>query len=255
MPGAAPHSELGTRNSVLVFGGTFDPPHLAHLLLAECARHQFHAAQVLFIPAGDPYLKRQRRAAAAPQDAGRETLDATRPRNSELGTRNSPTGPQNSELRTQNSGISPAHHRLAMLRLALSSNPAFVIDERELHRPGPSYTVDTLEELNSELGTRNTELVLLLGSDSVADLPNWRSPERIRELATIASAPNPATRNSELGTRNSVEIDCPALPISSTLIRDRVAAGLPVRYLVPDAVAAYIAEHGLYRGEAGDERR
>ena len=155
-----------------------------------------------------------------------------------------------------------------MLRLALSSNPAFVIDERELHRPGPSYTVDTLEELHSELRPRDSELVLLLGSDSLADLPNWRNPVRIRELATIATARNPATPISELGprnselaensvlsTQNSVLIDCPALPISSTLIRDRVAAGLPVRYLVPDAVAAYIAEHGLYRGEAGDERR
>ncbi|MEO9253955.1 MAG: nicotinate-nucleotide adenylyltransferase [Tepidiformaceae bacterium] len=194
-----------TAAPLLLLGGTFDPPHLGHLVLAECARTQFASTaalpSVLFLPAGDPYRKASR-------------------------------------------FVSPALHRLAMTRLAVASNPNFVVDDREVRREGPSYTVDTLEELHSE---GHANLILLLGTDAIADMPNWKQPERIRELATIAVAPK-ADGSAELpGPANTVFVTMPLLPISSTLIRSRAVAGLPIRYLVPDSVEAYIREHGLYR--------
>jgi nicotinate-nucleotide adenylyltransferase len=182
-----------------LLGGTFDPPHIGHLVLAECARAQFDATRVVFLPAGDPYRKRARI-------------------------------------------VSPGEHRLAMTRLAVASNPAFSVDDREMRRSGPTYTVDTLEELHAE-GTTN--VILILGSDAVADMAHWKRPERIRELATIAVAAKPgATLRPEDA---EAVIAMPPLAISSSLIRARVALGEPVRYLAPDAVREYIEQHGLYR--------
>ncbi|GIW19482.1 MAG: nicotinate-nicotinamide nucleotide adenylyltransferase [Tepidiforma sp.] len=197
---------------LVILGGTFDPPHIGHLVLGECARWQFGAAQVLFIPAGDPYRK-----------SGTPT-----PENARAG------GP------AQPRAVTPGPARLEMVRLAMAGNPAFAADGREVARPGPSYTVETLEELHAE-GWR--ELVLVLGSDAAADLPNWRAPERIRQMARVvvaekAGAPAPA---------GFERVEMPRLEVSSTLIRERVRMGRPIRYLVPDAVAAFIEARGLYR--------
>ena len=173
---------------------------LAHVL-AECARVQFGAERVRFLPAGLQYRKE-------------------RPH-------------------------SPASVRLAMLRLAIEGNAAFAIDERELRREGPTYTVDTLEALHAD-GER--ELVLLLGADALADLPRWRSPERILALATLAVAPRPGREEAPPATEVPfTPVEMPGLGISSTLIRARVAAGRSIRYLVPEAVRAYIERERLYR--------
>jgi nicotinate-nucleotide adenylyltransferase len=187
---------------LLILGGTFDPPHMGHLVLAECARAQLGASRVVFIPAGDPYRKTERE-------------------------------------------VSSVHHRLAMIRLAIADNPAFAIDEREMRREGPTYTVDTLEELRAE---GHEHIVLVLGADAVTDMPHWKHPGRIRELATLAVAPQDEQQPAPPW---NLVVDMPPLSISSTLIRGRVAAGKPIRYLVPDSVARYIAEHGLYRPSAG----
>ncbi|MBI5948501.1 MAG: nicotinate (nicotinamide) nucleotide adenylyltransferase [Chloroflexi bacterium] len=206
--------------SIGLLGGTFDPPHIGHLVLGECARVQFGLDKVIFLPAGDPWRK---------------------------------TG-----LRTEDSGLrtempSPAEHRLAMVRLAVAGNPHFEVDDREVRRPGPTYTVDTLEEYRvpSTEYRVGPALVLILGSDALADMPNWKDPDRIRALATLAVAPKPATADVDpgLGTQYpALTIDMPPLAISSTVIRARVAAGKPIRYLVPEAVEAYIREHMLYVG-------
>ncbi len=200
---------------LLLVGGTFDPPHIGHLVLAECARVQFRTPTVLFLPAGNPYRK-----------AARDVSDAS--------------------------------HRLAMTRLAVQDNPAFVVDDREVRRSGPSYTVDTLEELHAE---GHTSILLVLGTDAIADMPNWKAPERIVRLATIAVAPKPPTMPGEeilpaphaeaptlrtLDARAWEFIQMPPLPISSSLIRQRIAADKPIRYLVPDAVERYIRDHNLY---------
>ncbi|MCE7926935.1 MAG: nicotinate-nicotinamide nucleotide adenylyltransferase, partial [Chloroflexi bacterium CFX7] len=126
----------------MLVGGTFDPPHVGHLLMAECARWQSAAREARFIPAGDPYRK-----------AGRE--------------------------------VSSAGHRLAMTRLAILHNDAFTVDDREVRRSGPSYTVDTLEEYHAE-GER--DLALVIGIDALADMPAWKTPARIGELARLLVA-------------------------------------------------------------------
>jgi nicotinate-nucleotide adenylyltransferase len=221
-----------------LLGGTFDPPHIAHLLLAECARHQLGLQRVLFLPAGDPWRK-------------------TGTTNEQRATGPRAGGPDSSLLPPPSSPrrVTPAIHRLAMVRLAIEGNPHFALDDRETRRPGPSYTVDTLEELHAR---GHTNLVLILGSDALADMPSWKSPERIRALARLAVAE--AGREEGGGRRGSdspidnrqssiVNVEMPPLPIRSTLIRERAAAGLPIRYLVPEPVFAYIEAHGLYRGQ------
>lgn len=197
---------------LVVFGGTFDPPHVGHLVLAECARWQVGAERVLFVPAGDPY---------------RKTGTAT-PENARAAP---PTGRR---------AVTPGPLRAEMVRLAVAGNPAFAVDEREVLRPGPSYTVETLEALRAEGWG---ELVLVLGSDAAADLPNWREPERVRALARVVVAEKPGTPVPAGFER----VEMPPLGVSSTLIRERVRAGKPVRYLLPEAVEAFIVARGLYR--------
>jgi len=140
-----------------------------------------------------------------------------------------------------------------MVRLAIEGNPHFALDDRETRRPGPSYTVDTLEELHAH---GHANLVLILGSDALADMPNWKSPDRIHALARLAVAPAAGRSGSEppIGNRQSsiVNVEMPPLAISSTLIRARAADGLPIRYLVPEPVFAYIEAHGLYRGQGSE---
>ena len=209
-----------------VLGGTFDPPHLGHLVLAEAARVQFALDRVLFVPAGDPYHRRP--------GSGFQVASA-RP------------------------DLSPAADRLAMTRLAVAGNDAFAVDDREVGREGPSYTVDTLTELAAEWdagsGTREAaapgarRLFLLLGADAAAELGRWKEPGRIAELATILVAPR-GEREPSTAPVPVLEVDMPRIDITSTLVRERARAGLSVRYLVPDAVAEYIDGRGLYRGSS-----
>jgi nicotinate-nucleotide adenylyltransferase len=137
--------------------------------------------------------------------------------------------------------VTPGDLRFQMVELAVEGNPRFAADGREVRRAGPSYTVDTLRELLSE---GHAEIVLVLGSDALADMPKWREPEQLPRLARIVVA----EKNPGDGTGGFERVDMPLLRISSTAIRDRVGRGLPIRYLVPQAVEAFIREHGLYRG-------
>ena len=191
-----------------LLGGTFDPPHVGHLVLGECARVQLGLDRVSFMPAGDPWRK-----------AGRNVASAT--------------------------------DRLAMTNLAIAGNPHFSLDEREVERIGPTYTVDTLRELH---GQGLDDIVLILGSDALADMPTWREPDVITALARLAVAPKgmdegqQAWLAAQVGVDTSPAlVDMPPIPVSSTLVRERVRDGLPIRYLVPEAVEGYIRERGLYR--------
>jgi len=196
---------------IAVLGGTFDPPHIGHLVLAECARWQFACERVLLMPAGDPYRK---------------------------------TGTDTAENRRAAAGatrrVTPGATRLAMARLAVAGNPHVIADAREVERPGPSYTVETLDELHRE---GHAAIVLVLGSDAVADLPNWREPERIARLARIVVA----EKEPGAGTGGFERVDMPLLRVSSTEVRGRVASGKPIRYLVPEAVREFIERERLYR--------
>jgi nicotinate-nucleotide adenylyltransferase len=192
-----------------ILGGTFDPIHHGHLAIAEEAREALGLERVLFVPA-----------ASAPHKSGAPT---TAPR-----------------------------HRLAMARLAVVGNPAFEVADLEVRRGGVSYTVDTLEALRAE---GFADPWLILSSEALAGLPTWRDPGRILALARLAVVPRAgweplgpdwfATRFPAAAGRARF-LAGPLLPISGSVVRRRAAAGRSVRYLVPDAVAAYIAQHRLY---------
>jgi nicotinate-nucleotide adenylyltransferase len=186
-----------------ILGGSFDPVHLAHLIMAEQCREQARLDQVLFIPAARPPHK----------------LAKT---------------------------LAPFHARQEMLELALAGYPAFQISLVEKDRPGPSYTLLTLEQLQRD--RPGAALFLLLGSDCLPDLPGWHQPEAIARLAEllIVARPESASTTPPAYFRWQ-RIDCPLLEISSTDLRKRVAQGRSIRYFVPRAVECYIEQHGLYR--------
>jgi nicotinate-nucleotide adenylyltransferase len=136
-----------------------------------------------------------------------------------------------------------AEHRAAMLLLAIRGAPGFEVETAELDRPGPSYTVPTLEAIRKR--DPSSQLVLLLGADAAADLAGWRDVERIPELARLVvfARPGSAVPQSRLIAQ---VIPVPAIDVSATDIRRRVSRQLPIRYWVPDEVAEYIARHQLY---------
>lgn len=199
-----------------IFGGTFDPVHYGHLLLAECCREQCRLDQVWFMPAAVP-----------PHKAG---LD-----------------------------ITPAAARLEMLELATSGYPPFRVSRLELDRGGLSYTVETLAQLAAEDATR--ELFLLLGADSLADLPNWREPARICQLAwpvvvhRAGVAPpdlavlRPWVPAERFAASEQLVVEMPQVGLASRELRHRVRHGQSIRFRTPRAVESYIAAQNLYRGD------
>ena len=145
---------------------------------------------------------------------------------------------------------SSAADRLAMTRLATTPNPRFEVWDAELRREGPSYTVDTVSALAVERPFDS--FVLLVGADTWPEMTGWREPERLFSLVEVAVAERPGAPALELtspfaSTRGVRRVFGPALAISATAVRERVRRGGSVRYLVPDAVADYVAERGLYR--------
>lgn len=140
--------------------------------------------------------------------------------------------------------VAEAADRAAMLRAAIAGHARFALETLELERPGPSYTVDTLRALRARWpGER---LVLLLGADAAADLPRWREADEVARLAEVAVLTRPGCPEVAAPLVRHL-VATPAIEISAREIRARCLAGTSIRYLVPDAVAAYIAQHGLYR--------
>jgi nicotinate-nucleotide adenylyltransferase len=191
-----------------IMGGTFDPIHHGHLVAAEEARWQFRLDQVLFIPTGRPWQK--------------------------------PVG------------VSPAEDRYLMTVIATAPNPAFAVSRMEVDNPGPTYTVDTLRRLRAEL-PEDTRLLFIGGADVVQQLLTWKEPEQVLALTELIAATRPEFDLHGLvqqipGAAGRVHrMEIPALAISSSDIRSRVARGAPIQYLVPDGVARYIEKRGLYR--------
>jgi len=197
-----------------ILGGTFDPIHLGHLIVAEEVRIKLELPKILFIPAGNPWLRR---------------------------------GP-----------VTPAKHRLEMVRLAIKPNPFFELSNLEVERPGPSYTVDTLLTLREKFG-QESEFYFIIGPDALAELPKWKSPEKLIRLCWLVAVRRPGAPEVKLSeleeaipglSSRLVLVDEPRIGISSTDIRERVAEGFSIRYLVPDEVQTYIYRHRLYlKGE------
>ena len=212
--------------SLGVLGGTFDPIHFAHLRLGEEAREALGLRRVLFVPAAQPALK--------------------------------------------SGEVAPAADRLEMARLATATNPAFEVLDLEIARGGTSYTVDTLRALRERYP--DERLWFIVGADALRDLERWREPVALVELASFAVAarrgspvepgallPDSLAAHFRSGPTGPVHpsgneiraIPFPALEISATEIRRRVARGASIRYQVPEAVLDYIHTHGIY----GEVRR
>jgi nicotinate-nucleotide adenylyltransferase len=191
-----------------LLGGTFDPPHLGHLVCAQEALVQLELDRVLLVPAGTPPHK------AIVSDAGVE-------------------------------------HRVAMCEAAVAGDDRFGVSRADADREGPAYTVELLRSLSGA-----DELTFIVGGDMAHSLPAWRDPEGVLALARFGVAEREGVRRADIAERLAglagadervVFFDMPRLDISSSLIRRRAAAGAPLRYLVPDAVAHYIEREGLYR--------
>jgi nicotinate-nucleotide adenylyltransferase len=142
--------------------------------------------------------------------------------------------------------------RLAMTRLAAADDPRFSVSTVEVDREGPSYTYETLELLAQE--RPDTELVFVMGADAAVGLESWRNPERVAELARLAVARRAGVSEAEvaavmrsLGAEGrATMLEMPQFGVSSSAVRERAAAGRPLRYLVPEAVARFIEEKGIY---------
>jgi nicotinate-nucleotide adenylyltransferase len=193
-----------------LLGGTFNPPHLGHLVCAQDAWAQLGLDRVLFVPAHTPPHKE------IAEDPGVE-------------------------------------HRVALCEAAVGDDPRFGISRVEADVAGLSYTVDTLSRLHD--ARPEDDLTFIVGGDMAHSLPQWREPEAILALAELGVAAREGVGRDEIlerlaGLPGAAErlhfFDMPRIDISSTMVRHRVAAGEPVRYLVPDAVADYIAREGLY---------
>ena len=199
-----------------LYGGSFDPVHYGHLLLAECCREELRLDAVWFLPAAiSPFKKEQ-----------------------------SQTG---------------AKHRVEMLKLALAGHEAMNVSTLEIDRGGVSYTVDTLNEIHQQ--QPEAELFFLMGADSLLELPTWREPARICQLAipVVAARANHSAVDYDvlrgvvsperLEAIRSHQVTVPLIDLSSTDLRRRVAEGKSIRYRTPRAVEKYIETHGLYRPE------
>lgn len=229
-----------------VYGGTFDPVHIGHLAVAEAVRERAHLDRILFVPNNTQPLKHRARPAS---DTRKRVPGASSPL---------PAAPAEQESGGAARGLpgplAPAGARLRMLRAAIAGNDAFDVSEIELTRPGPSYTVFTLDALRAAHPTAH--LRFILGADAANTLPDWRTPARILAgyhpiIMTRAGYPGPdwtALERIHPDARRLADlIDVPHLAIASSALREAVAAGRSIRYLVPDAVLRIIREEGLYR--------
>lgn len=206
---------MTSQSRIGVFGGSFNPIHLGHLILAENAREQLRLDEVVFAPAGSPPHK-------------------------------------------DGAALERVEHRLAMVQLAVAGNDQFRCSDIDSRGDHPAYTWQLLERFRDE--HPGAALWFLIGGDSLADFHRWSRPARILHLARLAVAnrPDVETNERQLSTVPDLTdhvdvIEAPLCAISATDIRERLATGLSIRYLVPDSVRTYIDDHDLYRSGTGDQ--
>ncbi|MGH7490029.1 MAG: nicotinate-nucleotide adenylyltransferase [bacterium] len=199
------------RKQIGLFGGTFDPPHIVHLILASEAAYQFNLSRLLWVLTPDPPHK-------------------------------------------QGQSITPLAHRLEMTQRVIAADPLFELSKMELERPGPHYTIDTVKLLAAQ--EPNADIVLLLGGDSLRDLPTWHQPAQLITAVHKIGVMRRPENSFDLGT---LEAQLPGLSqkvtfsdtllqnLSSSEIRRRAAGAEPYRYYVHPAVFDYIESNQLYR--------
>ncbi|MFI5954863.1 nicotinate-nucleotide adenylyltransferase [Cryptosporangium sp. NPDC051539] len=156
--------------------------------------------------------------------------------------------PTGNPWQKEDSTVSPAEDRYLMTVIATASNPRFSVSRVDVDRPGPTYTIDTLRDLVAAWGT-DVELFFITGADALSAILSWKDVDELFELAHFIGVTRPGyTLSDEHLPRDTVTlVDVPAMAISSSGCRDRVRAGLPVWYLVPDGVVQYIEKRRLYR--------
>ncbi len=195
----------GSRRRIGVMGGTFDPVHHGHLVAASEVAMHFALDEVVFVPTGSPYQKRD---------------------------------------------VTEGEHRYLMTVIATASNPRFTVSRVDIDRDGPTYTIDTLRDL--QIQYPESDFYFISGADAIAQILEWKDIEAAWDVAHFVAVTRPghALSLSGLPSEHVSQLEIPALAISSTDCRARVRSGSPVWYLVPDGVVQYIAKHGLYRGES-----
>ena len=203
-----------SREQIGLFGGTFDPPHLGHLILASEAYSQLDLNRLLWVLTPDPPHK-------------------------------------------QDQSITPIAHRLAMVKLAIQDNPTFELSRIELDRPGPHYTLDTIELIAEQYP--HADITPIIGGDSLRDLPKWNRPRELLQachwvgvMHRPGEQENLEALEKELpGISSKVHyVDAPLLEIESREIRSRIMDGKPFQYYLRPAVYEYIKEHHLYQPNA-----
>jgi nicotinate-nucleotide adenylyltransferase len=192
-----------------VMGGTFDPIHHGHLVAASEVAHIFSLDEVVFVPTGQPWQKRDRK-------------------------------------------VSAAEDRYLMTVIATASNPRFSVSRLDIDRPGPTYTIDTLRDLRVDRGD-DADYFFITGADALSRMLSWQDVDELFTLAHFVGCTRPGHRLTGHGLpQDKVSlVEIPALAISSTGCRQRVAEGQPIWYLVPDGIVQYIAKRKLYRHDDG----
>lgn len=195
------------RRRIGVMGGTFDPIHHGHLVAASEVLWSLDLDEVVFVPTGEPWQKSAQR-------------------------------------------VTPAEHRYLMTVIATASNPRFTVSRVDIDRGGPTYTVDTLRDLGAVYG--DAELFFITGADALAEIFSWRDVDELFERAQFVGCTRPgfpmdAALLAELPADRVRVLEIPALAISSSDCRQRIAVGEPVSYLVPDGVVQHIAKYDLYK--------
>nr|WP_268239206.1 nicotinate-nucleotide adenylyltransferase [Microlunatus endophyticus] len=204
----------GRRYRLGVMGGTFDPIHHGHLVAASEVASRFALDEVVFVPTGRPWQKEDKE-------------------------------------------VSEPEDRYLMTVIATASNPRFTVSRIDIDRPGPTYTIDTLHDLRTERGD-DVDFYFITGADALSQILTWRGVEELFDLAHFVGVTRPGHELTEppIGQVPDGQLtlmEVPALSISSTACRVRVAAGEPIWYLVPDGIVQYIAKRGLYQHD--DDRQ
>lgn len=200
---------------VLLFGGSFNPVHIGHLIVARAVGEQLGADRVVLIPSAQPPHKHM-------------------------------------------AHLLEASHRLKMLRLAVRDDPCFEISDLEIQRTGPSYTLLTIQDYRQKLG-KDTPLYWIIGADSLQELHTWYHVDELVRLCRVVTAMRPGFEQPDLSALGEIlsqeqikqlkadVLPTPLIDISATDIRQRIAAGRSIRYLVPESVRKYIEDNGIYR--------
>lgn len=212
--GLARGGEQGRRYRLGVMGGTFDPIHHGHLVAASEVGARFGLDEVVFVPTGVPWQKKDRK-------------------------------------------VSGAEDRYLMTVISTASNPSFTTSRVDIERDGDTYTVDTLKDLRAERGP-DVDLFFITGADALAQILTWRGADELFNLAHFVGVSRPGVELNSPAVRHLPAdkitlMEVPAMAISSTACRERVAAGQPIWYLVPDGIVQYITKRGLYdEGSTGE---